>query len=75
MIAINTKSIIVDSKLMGIFYNKDSHKHTLAFESINGDVRIILDQNEYGNFMEQVIESYGEGIRHLMKEMEKEIKQ
>ena len=73
MIGITTKTIIANNKFTGVFYNKESCKHTMVFESINGDVCIVLDRNELGEFMTQIVESWAEGSRHLINESIKEI--
>lgn len=75
MIGITTKNIIVNNTFRGAVYTKSTGNHTLLFESIGGDVAIVMDRNEFGEFMTKVVESWAEGSRHLIDESIKEITQ
>ena len=75
MIGITIKNIIVNNTFKGAVYSKETQNHSLLFESLGTDVCIVMDRNEFGEFMTKVVESWTEGSRHLLEEAIKEIKQ
>jgi hypothetical protein len=75
MIGITTKHIIANNTFRGAVYTKSTGKHALLFESIGADICILMDRNEFGEFMTKVVESWAEGSRHLIDESIKEITQ
>jgi hypothetical protein len=59
-------------KFLGILYDKKQHEHSILFESIGDDICIEINREDFGDFMTKVVESYGEGVKHLVDEMKKE---
>jgi len=73
MIGMTIKNIIVDNTFRGAVYSESTRNHSLLFESLGADVCIVMDRNEFGEFMTKVVESWAEGSRHLIDEATKEI--
>jgi hypothetical protein len=57
-----------------IKYLADVKTHIIHLESDAGALFINMDRSEFGDFMTKVVESYGEGVRHLIKESIEEMK-
>lgn len=72
---INVTTLNNNYKFLGINFNKNTRKHTIIFESISGDAYIDIEDAQFGNFMNKVLESYSEGLQHYVDEMKKEITQ
>jgi hypothetical protein len=73
---INVTTLNNSYKFLGINYNKNTCKHTIIFESDNGDAYIDIDRdNAFGEFMVAVVNSYSEGLQHFVDELKKETTQ
>lgn len=72
---INVTTLNNSYKFLGINFNKNTRKHTIIFESANGDAYIDIEDEKFGNFMTAVVNSYSEGLQHYVDEMKKETTQ
>jgi hypothetical protein len=71
MIGITAKNTIIDAEIDAVHYNATIKKHTLMIKYLGGEINILIDSAEFGNFMTKVVESHCEGIKHLVDEMKK----
>jgi hypothetical protein len=69
---INVTTLSNSYRFLGINFNKNTRKHTIIFESDNGDAYIDIEDEKFGKFMTAVVESYSEGLQHYVDEMKKE---
>jgi hypothetical protein len=61
-------------QVKGVKFLPDVMTHIIHLESSAGALFIDMDTKEFEHFMAQVVESYGEGVRHFINEMKKEMK-
>jgi hypothetical protein len=74
MIGITTKNTILDAKIDAVYYTDSIKKHSLIIKYLGGEMHILIDRDEFGNFMTQVVESHCEGIKHLVEVMKENTK-
>jgi hypothetical protein len=69
MIGITTKNTILNAEIDAVHYTESIEKHVLMFKYLGGEINILIDRDEFGKFMTKVVESYTEGMKHLVDEM------
>jgi len=69
MIGITTKNTILDAEIKSVYYTDSIKKHSLIIKYLGGEMHILIDSADFGNFMTQVVESHCEGIKHLVEGM------
>ena len=74
MIGITQKNTILDAKIDAVYYTDSIKKHSLIIKYLGGEMHILIDRDEFGNFMTQVVESHCEGMKHLVEEMKENTK-
>ena len=57
-----------------IHYSEKTKKHTLVVTAEKGGlVSIAIDRADFGDFMTEVVKSFGESSTHLIEEIKQEI--
>jgi hypothetical protein len=72
MIGMTTSSVVNDMEFRTVHYSKDIEKHAIMFKYLGGEINILLDRAEFGNFMRQVVDSYCEDVKALADGIKKE---
>jgi hypothetical protein len=72
MIGITTKNTIINVEFAAVDYTESIEKHSLTFKYLGGEICILIDREEFGNFMTEVVDSYSRGVQHLVDELKKE---
>jgi hypothetical protein len=75
MIGITTKNTILNVKFNAAHYTESTETHALMFKYLGGELNILIDRDEFGEFMRAVVDSYTEGVKHLVDGMKKETTQ
>ena len=74
MIGITTKNTIINAEIDAVHYSESMQNHTLFIKYLGGEINILIDSADFGNFMKQVVESYCEQVKHSVDKMKKEEK-
>lgn len=74
MIGITTKNTIIDAEIESVYYTDSIKKHSLVIKYLGGEMHILIDSADFGNFMTKVVESHCAGIKHLVDEMKEQTK-
>jgi hypothetical protein len=72
MIGITSKNTILNAEIDAVHYSATIKKHTLMIKYLGGEINILIDSSEFGNFMKQVVDSYCEEVKQTVNEMKKE---
>lgn len=72
MINVTTKNTILDAEIKSVYYTDSIKKHSLVIKYLGGEMHILIDSTDFGNFMKQVVDSYCEEVKQTVKEMKKE---
>jgi hypothetical protein len=72
MIGITSKNTIIDAEIDAVHYSASIKKHTLMIKYLGGEINILIDSEEFGNFMTQVVDSYCEQVKQMVDKMKKE---
>jgi hypothetical protein len=74
MIGITTKNTIINAEIDAVHYSASMQNHTLMIKYLGGEINILIDSADFGNFMKQVVDSYCEQVKHSVDKMKKEEK-
>ncbi len=74
MIGITAKNTIIDAEIDAVHYSEIIEKHTLFIKYLGGEINILIDSADFGNFMTQVVDSYCEQVKQMVDKMKKEEK-
>jgi hypothetical protein len=72
MIGITQNNTILNVEINAVHYTESIEKHRLTFKYFGGEINILIDNAEFGNFMKQVVDSYCESVKHSVDKMKKE---
>jgi len=72
MIGITAKNTIIDAEIDAVHYSEIIEKHTLFIKYLGGEINILIDSADFGNFMKQVVDSYCESVKHSVDKVKEE---